>query len=312
MKKGMLFLGMLCLSVAALGFQEPGAPMRFFSTWAALKEGGAPSKEQLTRATEQAGSEMPLDLNEKKTLLPKMMKGETLRVQIIMPPDEVALTNKQMEYKWKVTTSLNGWLYYTSNEIKARCQTDKKCLDSFENVNSLQTNVKFVPENKEADLIVYLDDDLEKFQKYVCEHPDCFGVVNIGNEYIPMTLSLYRKVKMPIWYHEFGHVLGLSDMYPSGFKEGADKIVRSVNQERTRSIMDSTHDGIVPQFGCEDADGLINLVDQWTIYFEKAKHGTDFEQYLPARLKDGWQSFCPEAEWYKPLEMTKKIEEGAL
>ena len=119
---------MLCvgaMATAGFGLTESGQLPRFAGLFAALKDGGAPSKEQLTRATEQAGSEMPLDLNEKKTLLPKIMKGETLRVQIIMPPDEVALTNKQMEYKWKVTTSLNGWLYYTSNEIKARCQTDQ-------------------------------------------------------------------------------------------------------------------------------------------------------------------------------------------
>ena len=309
---------MLCVgTMATLGFglTEQGASPRLLKTWAALKDSGAPSKAQFENALQA-----PLDLSEKTTLLPKIMQGETLRVQIIMPPEEVGVQGKMEGYQGKVTKSFEDWSGYVQGQVQQRCGEDKTCLESFKRVNSLEVKIKFVSEYEDADLRVFLEDDLKNMREYTCEDPNCVGLFRPGNKHDPMTVFLYYKdlyygnIKEPIptWTHEFGHVLGLADMYPSGFEEGADAIVRSANQDRTKSMMDSTHDGVLSQFGCEDADGLINLVDQWTIYFAKAEHGNDFQRHLLQRLINGWQSFCPSAEWYKPLEMAEKIEGGVL
>ena len=323
MKKYFLFMFLWGMSMFGFALTQPGAMPRFATMWAALKDGGAPTQEQLTRAEEQVDNGQTLDLSEKTTLLPRILKGKPIRVWISLPPEELGNSVEKAYYEGLVKEAFENWFDGTNWHVQQRCKEDKVCLKELTQKGLEEKQLVFVPEGAEADLWVYVQDDLKIFREYICENELCVGLFKKGNSYDPMSIYVPNQKAVDAWpqtqdreqmdvittwIHEVGHALGLADMYPAGFEQGASQVVCSVSQNRNLSVMNSGSSSL----GCEDADGLINLADLWTIYFAKAEHGPNFEQYLPERLKKGWQSFCPAAEWYKPLEMAKKIEEGAL
>ena len=104
-----------------------------------------------------------------------------------------------------------------------------------------------------------------------------------------------------VWFHEIGHSFGFVDEY-GDFEKDASAIYRS-SERPILSIMqarlvpdensESKFTGAVKP-SCEDAEGLINLIDAWTVRLKKKRHPEiwlDLMRDEHERILGGWKSF---------------------
>lgn len=99
-------------------------------------------------------------------------------------------------------------------------------------------------------------------------------------------LAPYHRNLVNIFVHEFGHILGLVDLYDLG---GADAhplhsllpIYSASEMDKIKSIMNGG--GKMGHITCDDVDGIINMVD--FILLQEGKQSPRWEK--------GWRSFCP-------------------
>lgn len=108
-----------------------------------------------------------------------------------------------------------------------------------------------------------------------------FGV----NQIIVPNPLIYKDINiLNILTHEIGHYFGLSDQYKedlSSDEYNNDRIQKGV------SVMDSPN--VI--FGCDDADGLINLIDYTSAKINKGRYSQ--------RAQKGWLTFCGDDSYYK-------------
>ncbi len=125
---------------------------------------------------------------------------------------------------------------------------------------------------------------------------------HIGASVMPqndsMLVNVIIKDNMDFFYriitHEAGHMFGLGDQYWEGMEQNSP-IYQSDPNTTQGSIMRSLDE--LQQFSCDDADGLINLLDL-RIY---QRDGS-----FPKRARTGWKSLCPNTtQVYKKSQPTQ-------
>ena len=125
---------------------------------------------------------------------------------------------------------------------------------------------------------------------------------HIGGSVMPpndkMLVNLIIRNNMEFFYrivaHEVGHIFGLGDQYWNGMEQSSPIYHTDLNTTQG-SIMRSLDD--LQKFSCDDADGLINLMDlrisQQNGHFSK-------------RARNGWKSLCPgSTQVYKQAQPTQ-------
>lgn len=274
----------------------PGQLPPTVRTWAALKDGGAPFEEEVkTAMAGQLPQGQAPALHEKNTLLPLLLQGKPLRVIITVPPAEEGRPEFLRYYQTLLGNAFDQWFLNLSGAIRHYCKKTGDC-KTFQDVRLPRVTLRLAAENDPADLKISVLDNLATLQ-YLCRRDDCHGTVVPGNAHGPLEVMVYKQAPDNVWYHEIGHVLGLADMYPEGFETMASATVRSKEQDKSQSVMSY----LGGHFGCEDADGLLNLIDRWTLYFALYTYGKDYKAHISHRLLNGWNSFCPRQEHYTPL-----------
>lgn len=291
MKKGMLFLGMLGLSVMALGYQEPGALPRTASTF-------APLQNYLQGSTGKVNDFY---------LLPKMIKGQTLRIRLLVLEDyepELSLEN----IKENIASSYQQWFEETASWIRRQ----KREMEFADVLQILDRGVKveFVDENPDISFLIQplqnIQDQLGYWGYYVQEFGGTASIwlagdvtpsEQVGNankkeaefykelaQNDAKRLNFYKRETL----HEIGHSIAFADMYVGG-RLNSDQIYGSVKSPSDiPSIMDELTFKSVkkePHLSCDDATGMINLIDITNGYTQRGG-------------EKGWRSLCPKSKEY--------------
>jgi hypothetical protein len=133
------------------------------------------------------------------------------------------------------------------------------------------------------------------------------GVYYSGSNEIPSFIVLFSKTYSidkrfyETLLHETGHSLGMADQ--DGIQKNSSRIFK------TKIVTDSIMSSSAADFSCDDADGLINLIDRLNNY----RRGGD----------KGWRSLCPHynrvyvdskpvIDQFEPAVDFKKLQEEAL
>ena len=290
MKKGILFLGMLCLSVAALGFQESGASPRFLNSF-------APLNNYLQGGTAELNT---------RYLLPKMIKGETLRIGLLVREDyEPELTLE--EIKEMIASSYQQWFEETAVWIRHR-HREAEFADILK-VLDQGVKVEFVEENPDIEFYIQSLQELQAHKGFMGYYTQEFGDVQIwlAGDVTPSeeianaskksasffkALATHAQMRWNFYkhaaLHEIGHSVAFADMYVQG-RLNSDQIYGSVKPSADiPSVMDSITPKSIkqePHLSCDDATGMINLIDITCGYTERGG-------------EKGWKSLCPKSKEY--------------
>lgn len=213
-------------------------------------------------------------------LIPKVVEGESIRVQIDISPDVRENENK---VKRVISENYNKWFKNTLAFIFRynRSEEFKDIIPTLER----GVTVEFVDDNPDIYVDVVSPNEVKRHCGYRAS--GCYlrktGEKPIPHIYIPSD-SFIRKVATSgmltmevIGLHEIGHSLGLSDQYAIARDENSHH--RYSSAEMRKGVM-----SVKKKITCDDADGIINLID---IYRSFHRNG-----------EVGWKSLCPDSKEY--------------
>lgn len=221
-------------------------------------------------------------------VLQKITSGENLNVHITIQ-DQEDMRDKSA-YLAEMEKAYNAWFQMGISHI-----THKRQQKNFGRVlTRLRHPVRLreVSSVQQADITLTIVDSWESMHE-ICDGKDneieaeaCVIDAHEGRV-VAVYMPAYRLFEKPygrkaharnvsVWQHEVGHTLGLDDQYD--FPD----LVRIKGGRRYHST--HIHRGIMrdsDNFSCDDADGLINMVD--------IAYGTE------ANRSQGWPSFCDDS-----------------
>lgn len=272
---------LICVGVAlpALALQKPGQAPRFISTWAAIRD--------------VEPGEHHTDKRDVYTILYKLSSAQPVSVSLDFasptPDNERKIYQKAIEQAYK------DWFHNAQEYIKK--SGHKK--DFTQVLARLKKpKVNFITSAKEADLEVHVMpyEDVQKqcqVQERLYSVAGCVSVRTgqAGTMFLPDLKGLYqalvkedsratqiknievRALTKALVPHEVGHTLGLADQYEAAIQRTSHDIYRSTHVRK--GMMNSS------QFSCDDADGIVNLLD--------ILYGVE-----PGRSQ-GWHSLCKDS-----------------
>lgn len=221
------------------------------------------------------------------TLLPQILAGEPVRVRIQVPgatqEDDYKQAQQDIQYAY------NDWFANAASWIREQKRTQE-----FADVLPLlkqPVRLEFVSsDTRVPEGIAPVDVELLLFDtvgevRVACACTQCNGCrcPGQGDE---ATRIITQRYDYQGLLHEVGHTLGLADAYPEGYDRNASPNYRS-QERRDLSVM-----GIELTLLTEDdADGLINLVDAWTVSQAQQTYPQDWRAHLSERVLNGWDSF---------------------
>jgi len=161
----------------------------------------------------------------------------------------------------------------------------------------------FVTEDKDiirrtAEVRFVIFPNRKKFQEETKEEESILGLFETGGEYSPIKIDVTLDTEDAVWFHEIGHSFGLVNEY-GDFEEDASAIYRSLE----RPILSIMQERLVPDEddedrftgasvpSCGDAEGLINLLDAWTVRLKKKRHPEIWPDFVSERITKGWKGF---------------------
>ena len=229
---------------------------------------------------------------ETQTLIPKILRGEPVRVNI-----EVSWQMNELaceRTKEMVHEAYNAWFQNAANTIKAqhREQEFQDVLPTLQKGVPLKFNcVAAGSKPAPADVTVSFKEYLEDVQK---EYGDAsvLGFRTKGKNgepmkvVVPMRPSKNQNLAQRdnILVHELGHTLGIADAYEEGYQKNASNTHRSQHREKQSVMNSSAYYGLKP----DDADGLINVIDAWTVHHKKQQYGSAWKKHISQRVLKGW------------------------
>ncbi len=277
-----LLVLLLCVGVAlpALAVQKPGQTPRFISTWAAVRD-AAPGEHHTEK-------------RDVYTILYKLSSAQPVSVSLDFasstPDNERKIYQKAIEQAYK------DWFHNAQEYIKK--SGHKK--DFTQVLARLKKpKVNFVSSPREADLEVHVvswQDVQENCHGKELLLNSVSGCViweksQAGTMFLPNLKDLYqalvkedsratkiknievRALNKALVPHEIGHTLGLADQYEAAIQRTSHDIYRSTHVRK--GMMNNN------QFSCDDADGIVNLLD--------ILYGVE-----PGRSQ-GWHSLCKDS-----------------
>ncbi|MBR4355718.1 MAG: hypothetical protein IKP96_04040 [Elusimicrobiaceae bacterium] len=120
--------------------------------------------------------------------------------------------------------------------------------------------------------------------------PSCVGDFRTPNKKRPFSQVVinpkHRDDFALSTLHELGHYFGLGDQYEGGRINSHEEYSSNVNHQE-KSIM-QVIDSNIPGLTCDDADGLVNLID--------LRLSQRTGKTASTRTSKGWKSLCPKSE----------------
>jgi hypothetical protein len=251
------------------------------------------------------------DKNATQTLIPRIMQGKPLRYVVggEVPAQEL------MVAKQYTLSGLEAWFVNVRGLLRGREEEFRDVFTLFnqeikmELVDVAQDKLEEIAKNflanrkdsplknsLDIDLFVYVFKDPASL-KAICGQGAAACEFVVGQI---IFLATTKDSNLSVYVHELGHGLGLVDLYAGGWELSMSKSFHSHYIVAPSTMMggmihpDSMADARAhPQdysdgqpLTCDDADGLINLIDAWTANPAK-------------RVTEGWQSLCNRDECYK-------------
>ena len=217
-------------------------------------------------------------------LIDVILQGGSVRVYLEGPED---MTDKERaQYEQEVNEGYQRWFSHTAKTIRQKNRTEE-----FADILPLLEEgipVKFVNDKQDANINF-------KFVPRMVMKTECgsrTAAACYTRRYQPMpTIFLVEKTfslrnmlsttgrsRISTATHEIGHSLGLSDQYSiNGGRNNSD--IRYSTPENQASLMNRSD-----QLKCDDADGMVNLID---LSRKKFRGGLD-----------GWKGFCKKSPVY--------------
>ena len=278
MMKRILVTVLLCISALAVRAEAP---------WAEHKE----SVEARERDGKPAAPKP-----DTVTLLPRILSGQPIRVNI--QADWKINEGVCNHLKQQVQKAYNAWFKNAADMIKKRQREYEfqDVLPALERdvpieANCPGANSKVVAP---ADLTVDFKYNLKQVQKECKENTvGCLQISRNGDPMKVIVPGIPQSNEGPIssWeqqnnvlLHELGHTLGLADAYKGKNDPHASKTHRSKHHE-FNTVMNS---GGELSLRPDDADGLINIMDAWTVHNEQQKHPHTWHKHVSPRILKGW------------------------
>lgn len=203
-------------------------------------------------------------------LLPKILARETLSVGVQVPHHP----EKESEYQQMVVHGYNEWMHATARIIR-EAKREEEFSDLLP-VLDRGVTIQFEPVGKDIQFLFVS-------QQEVVEN--CGGNRHVvgcyrWDEEVPTIFLPESKRRAAVGLHEMGHSLGFSDSYDYDRLRASQKYGSSLIQ---KSIMGFS--GESNKITCDDADGLINLIDIALGNTDRGGSG-------------GWKSLCPKSPEY--------------
>ncbi len=279
MKRLLALLIGIGVALPALAVQKPGQMPRFISTWAAVRDAGPGEHHTKKRDT--------------YTVLYKLTSGQPISVSLDFAS---ATPDKEREiYQKALDQAYKDWFRNAQEYIK---QSGHKKDFTQVLARLKKPKVNFITSPKEADLEVHVM-PFEDVQKQCLSQEGLYSVAGCvsvqmeqaGKMFLPDLNGLYqalvkenarnakvKNVAVKMLYkstipHEVGHTLGLADQYEAAIHHTSHDIYRSTHVRK--GMMNNN------QFSCDDADGIVNLLD--------ILYGVE-----PGRSQ-GWHSLCKDS-----------------
>lgn len=205
---------------------------------------------------------------EDMTLLPVILEKGSLKVAVAFD-GLLDLEDVQKAY--------NQWFANAAAAIR-RQKREEEFEDVLETLDKGVTiePVKYLSDDP-RDLQVSFEPDEETIAK-VCEENQLVACRQYGPG-IPQKVFVIRDHYSDL-LHELGHTLGIADAYKEGYEANASDGFRSRKWEKN-SVMS---DGEDAQLTDDDADALINVIDQMRYYIAK------LDERMSSRVRYGWKS----------------------
>ena len=254
--------------------------------------------------TEADSCEVAPDPSLMYSLLPFVVRGQAIRIAVDISRLGPKHAQEQADYETKVRKLYQGWFEEALQwiDIEERKSEFEDIIPILE--RALEENFwLFVTEDKDsikrtAEVRFVIFPNRKKFQKEKKEKESVLGLFGIGGEYSPMEIDVTLDTEDAVWFHEIGHSFGFVDEY-GDFEEDASPIHRSLE----RPILSIMQARWVPEENdkngftgasipsCEDAEGLINMMDVWTVRLKKKRHPEIWPDFVSERITKGWRSF---------------------
>ena len=256
-------------------------------------------EKQSVEQREDESSWFPLVRDGEASILPKILRGEPLKVYIEFSSwpmgERGCATATQM-----VQDAYNAWFQNAANLIKAQHREkefqDVLSMPMFQKGVSIEFNC--VPTGTKArlgDVTVFLTKSLKEVKEQRIKDGgkgDALGYqqdgfFGKGKKVVAPAVAhqeLNQEQVERVLIHELGHTLGIADAYDRGYKKFASNTHRSQHREYRTIMYSGVYYGLQP----DDADGLINIIDSWKIHYAKQKYGSDWKKHVSARVIKGW------------------------
>ena len=296
LRKTVSILLMICAGLYGTATSSRGVALalRAESPWAeerdsvSVRNGEMPlnhriDKEKELEPREKSKGMYRLQHPEKVNLLPLILKGQTLKISVY-PPDDVE-EEKLWAAQKKVRRAYNDWFANAAEIIKRQNRTAEfeDILPTLEWGIPIQF-VAFASDEGPEDLWVNMERTLEDVSE-ICKCR-CTGCQLLGGKGVPMQITVVERGTYSTLLHEIGHTLGLADAYDEAYEKFASDVYGS-KKRIAQTVMDKKEDTLLSE---DDADGLINMMDAWNIYFLRKKYPQDWCRYVPERVRNGWDS----------------------
>ena len=251
-----------------------------------------PEPEELTPEIQKTQQENP----SKFTVLPLILEGDVLKVSIYVLDEE--LENWAENLVWN---AYNDWFDNAVKWIDIWKQRSE--FGDIMPILERGVEIDFIPFGSgekgdpwPEDVWMFFPEDAQDAQNY-CHCSNCAGCIRFGGGLTSLTVVMPRRGSYGTLLHEIGHTLGLADIYKEGFEKNASQIYCSKDPIKW-TIMNAVEEELT----CDDADGLINIIDAWTVYNLKQKYPQSWSKYVSPRVLNGWNSLCRKKKDGRPVD----------
>lgn len=241
-------------------------PVLFAEPWGGMDDYRAPRQEN-----SQTGASVPGE----RYLLAHVLAGHPVRVYMEMEVEQ----DKYDKYASAMSENYSRWFTETAQQIRQanRAEEFADLLPLLE--QGIRT--EFVKEDERPDIIVIIS-FLARVINYCNSAAGCYIKGAATDWKVPVIvlpdLKNWQKVvtfgqisSKRIGLHEIGHSLGLSDQYAQARAENSHPVYHSAAHDS--AVMNKSG-----ELTCDDADGIINLID----ITRQSRRGGDL----------GWHSLC--------------------
>ncbi len=197
----------------------------------------------------------------------------------------------EAEYRSLIRSGINSWFTDAARFIK-EAKREEEFADILP-VLEQQIRVEFRKTGEEFwNFLVFVFDDMQRLRKSCrSEHvlacaKDASSVAFPSIHIFSLELAAEEELNWEgVFVHEFGHLLGLNDQYPLGVQTQRDRHASGMKSS-TIYPEDTVMYDSMNEIGCDDVDGLINIID--------LRRGG-----AQGKRKDtAWKSFCEQSNDY--------------